>query len=107
MSKRLHLILRSHHGALQMLSKTKGKKFKIILNNTPSIIKAIQVLFQYLLGNKLNMNQTVLNSLKPHRGFIRTIAHGKLKNSKTTVQKGGSILNTILNTVVPFLTLLI
>ena len=101
------MILRSHHGALQMLSKTKGKKFEIILNNTPSIVKAIQVLFQYLLDNKLKMNQTVLNSLKPHRAYIRKIAHGKLKNSKTTVQKGGSILQTILNTVVPFLTLLI
>ena len=101
------MILRSHHGALQMLSKTKGKKFEIILNNTPSIIKAIQVLFQYLLGNKLNMDKTVLNSLKPHREYIRKIAHGNLKVSKTTVQKSGSILNTILTTVVPFLTMLI
>jgi hypothetical protein len=107
MPKRLHLILRTHHGALHMLSKSKGKKMGIILKNTPKITKAIQVLFKYILKNKLNLKQTHLDSLKPHKKFIRKIAHGKIKVAKPIIQKGGSILNTVLNTVLPFLTLLI
>ena len=104
MSKRVHVILKSHHGALKMLSKAKGKNFKILLGNTPDImIKALKVLFRYILNGTLKLQDKHLKKLKPHRNFIRRIARSPHKTIKTTVQKGGSILQTILNTVLPLL----
>ena len=103
MSKRVHLIIKSHHGALKMLSKAKGKKFNIILNNTPDIVKAVKVLFRYILNGSLKMKPHHVKKLKPHRKLIRSIAHGGLKESKTVVQKGGSIIKTILSTIVPLI----
>ena len=107
MAKRLHLILRSHHTALKMLNKSKGSNFDIILNNTPSMIKAIRILFRYILKNTLKMERKHLSILKPHRKFIRKIANGSNKIVKPVIQKGGSIFNTILSTVLPLLAAII
>ncbi len=103
MSKRVHIILKSHHGALKMLSRAKGKNFKILLGNTPDMMKALKVLFQYILNGRLRMQDNHVRKLKPHRNFIRRIARSPHKSIKTKVQKGGSILQTILNTVLPLL----
>ena len=107
MPKRIHLILRSHHAALKMLNKSKGGNFEIILNNTPSMIKAVKILFKYILKNTLGMGQKHIDTLKPHRNFIRKIANGNNKTAKSTIQKGGSIFQTILSTVLPLLTAII
>ena len=98
------MILRSHHGALEMLSKTRGSNFKIILNNTPSMIKAIRILFQHILKNNLGMKQKHIDLLKPHRKYIRKIANGSNKTVKPVIQKGGYIFQTILSTVLPLVT---
>ena len=97
------MILKSHHGALKMISKAKGKNFKILLGNTPDVAKALKVLFQYILSGRLKMQDIHVKKLKPHRKFIRKIAQSPHKSIKTVVQKGGSILQTILNTVLPLL----
>ena len=97
------MILKSHHGALKMLSRVKGKNFKIILGNTPDMVKVLKVLFQYILSGRLKMEDKHVRKLKPHRKFIRKIARSPHSTIKTTVQKGGSILQTILNTVLPLL----
>lgn len=86
-----------------MLSRAKGKNFKILLGNTPDMAKALKVLFQYILSGRLRMQDKHVRKLKPHRNFIRRIAQSPHKTIKTTVQKGGSILQTILNTVLPLL----
>ncbi|MCP4459833.1 MAG: hypothetical protein GY816_17695 [Cytophagales bacterium] len=103
MPKRVHLIIKSHHGVLRMLSKARGKKFNIILNNTPDIVKAIKVLFRYILDGSLKMKPHHKQKLKPHRKLIRKIAHGEVKESKSVVQKGGSLIKTILSTIVPLI----
>ncbi len=103
MPKRVHLIIKSHHGALKMLSKARGKKFNIILNNTPDIVKAIKVLFSYILNGSLKMKPHHVKKLKPHRNLIRKIAHGGLKETKPAVQKGGSLIKTILSTIIPLI----
>ena len=103
MSKRVHVILKSHHGALKMLSKAKGKNFKILIGNTPDMAKALKVLFRYILNGRIKMQDKHVKKLKPHRNFIRKIARSPQKTIKTTIQKGGSILQTILNTVLPLL----
>ncbi len=86
-----------------MLAKTRGKKFNIVLNNTPNIRKAIKILFGYILNGPLKLKQHHINKLKPHADFIRKIAHGGLKENRQVVQKGGSIIKTILSTVVPLI----
>ena len=86
-----------------MLSKARGKRFDVILNNTPDIAKAIKVLFRYVLNGSLKMKQHHVNKLKPHRNFIRKIAHGGLKRNRPVVQKGGSIIKTILSILVPLI----
>ena len=103
MPKRIHLIIKSHHGALKMLSKARGRKFNIILNNTPDIVKAIKVLFRYILDGTLKMKPHHKQKLKLHKKIIRKIAHGGVKENKTVVQKGGSLIKTILSTVVPLI----
>ena len=65
--------------------------------------KAIKVLFDYVLNGSLKLKQHHINKLKPHKKFIREIAHGGLQQNKTVVQKGGSILKTILSTIVPLI----
>ena len=97
------MILKSHHGALKMLSKAKGKNFKIILGNTPDMAKALKVLFQYILSGALKLQNKHVRKLKPHRNFIRKIAQSPHKTIKATVQKGGSIFQTILNAVLPLI----
>ncbi len=86
-----------------MLSKTKGKNFKIILGNTPDMGKALKVLFRYILNGTLKMQDKHVKRLKPHKAFIRKIARSPHSSIKTIVQKGGSILQTILSTVLPLL----
>lgn len=103
MPKRVHLIIKSHHGALKMLSKAKGRNVDVILNNTPDMTKALKVLFRYILNGSLKLKNKHIKKLKSHRNFIRKIANGRHKAIKTTIQKGGSILQTILNTVLPLL----
>lgn len=101
MSKRVHVTLKTHHGALKMLSKTKGKKFDLVLKNTPSMMKAIRILFQYMLKGRLGLKAHHVKKLKKHGALIRKVADGKAKLSH--VQKGGSIISSILSTVLPLL----
>ena len=107
MPKRLSLIIRNHHNALKILQKSRGKHLETIMNNTPSIVKAIKTLFKYILNNTLKMSQKHIKKLKIHRQFIRKIAHGTHKAIKPAIQKGGSIFTTILSTVLPLLTAII
>ena len=101
------MILKSHHGALRMLSKAKGRKFHVIVNNTPDMLKAIKVLCRYVLNGTLKLNDTHLKKLKPHRSFVRKIANSNHKTIKRHIQKGGNILQSVLNTVLPLLPMLL
>ena len=103
MPKRIHLIIKSHHGALKMLSKTRGKRFDVVLKNTPNIRKAIKVLFRYVLNGSLKLKKHHISKLAPHKNFIREIAHGGLKKNRPVVQKGGSIIKQILSVIVPLI----
>lgn len=103
MSKRVHMIIKSHHGALKMLSKAKGKNFSIIVKNTPDMAKALKVLCRYILNGTIKLQDKHVKKLKPHRKFVRKVANSSHNTIKTTVQKGGSILQTILSTVLPLL----
>lgn len=90
-----------------MLSKAKGDKFNIILNNTPSMMRAIRTLFKHILKNSVGMATHHIETLHPHRNFIRKIANGSVKSMKPVIQKGGSIFQTILSTVLPLLAAII
>ena len=103
MPKRVHLILKTHHDALKMLSKAKGQRFNIIMENTPAIAKAIQILFQYILNGRLKLQDRHVKKLKPNRVYIRKIATGRHSAIKRSVQTGGSIFSTILTTVLPLI----
>ena len=107
MPKRIHVVLKSHHGALKMLSKAKGRRFSVILNNTPDITKALKVLFRYVLNGTLKLEDKHVKKLKPHRNFVRKVADGTHTTIKRHAQKGGNILKSILNTVLPLLPMLL
>ena len=90
-----------HHDELKMLSKQRGEKFNTILNDNPSLSKAIKVLFRYILDGTLKMKPHHKQKLKPHKHYIRKIANKP--QGKLIVQKGGSILATIFSTIVPLI----
>ena len=90
-----------------MLAKARGRKFHVIFNNTPDIVKAVKVLFRYILNGTLNLNDKHVRKLKPHRNFVRKIANANHKTIKTHVQKGGNILQSVLSTVLPLLPMLL
>ena len=86
-----------------MLSKAKKNHFKIIVENTPDIVKAIKHVCKYILNGTIKLENKHVKKLKPHRKLIRKLSRSNHKAIKTTVQRGGSILQTILNTVLPLL----
>ena len=103
MPKRIHVIIKSHHGALKLLSKAKVEKYSIIVNNTPNMAKALKVLCRYILNGTIQLKPSHVKKLKPHRNFIRKIARSPDKAIKATVQNGGNILQNILSTVLPLI----
>ena len=101
------MIIKSHHNALRLLSKTKGRKFNIMFNNTPNMSKAVKVLCRYILNGTIPIKKKHLDKLKPHRNFIRKIASANESSIKGHIQKGGNILQSILQTVVPLVSMLL
>ena len=99
MPKRVPVTLKAHHGALKLLSKKNTAQIRIILDNTPSLRKALKILFRSILKGNLSMEKRDLTKLKKHRSFIRKHAHVPIKVN----QKGGSIIRTILQTILPLL----
>ncbi len=101
MTKRVHKIIKSHHRALKMVTNSTRRNFNVALRNNPSLAKAIKVLFRYILDGTLKMKPHHKQKLKPHKHYIRKIANKP--QGKLIVQKGGSILATILSTIVPLI----
>ena len=98
-------MIRSYHGAFKMLAKAKNQNFNIILKNTPKLARAIKSLFKSILSKKGPFAGQDMKKLKKHKAFIRKVAHGP--RTIATVQKGGSVFQTILDFVVPLLTALL
>lgn len=103
MPKRIHKLIKSHHGALKMLGKSKGINYRMLIKNTPKIVHAVQILFKYILGGQLQLKAKHVKRLTKHKAIIRKVAHSPIKSATTHVQKGGSIISSILNTVLPLL----
>ncbi len=101
MVKRTHRIIKSHHRALKIISNAKRHNLDVALKNAPSLAKAIKLLFQYILNGNLEIKSHHVRKLKPHKNYIRRIAYGR--RGESVVQKGGSILGTILEIVVPLI----
>ncbi len=101
MVKRVHKIIKSHHRALKMVTNSTRRNFNVALRNTPSLTKAITVLFRYILDGTLKMKPRHKQMLKPHRHYIRKIANKPRR--ELVVQKGGSLLATIFSTILPLI----
>ena len=99
MPKSLPVTLKTHHAALKLLSRKNNAQIRIVLDNTPSLRKALKLLFRTILKGGIKMGKSDLKKLKRHRTFIRKHAHMPIK----TDQKGGSIIRTILQTILPLL----
>ena len=97
------MTIKSHHSAFKLLSKAKRKNMIIILKNTPAIHKAVKVLCRYILNGTIQLENKHVKKLKPHRKFIKALADGSQKAINTKIQKGGSIFQTILKTVLPLI----
>ena len=103
MVKRVPVIIKSHHGPLKMLAKSKKHNFNMIIKNTPRIAQAIKSLFKLIVNPRGPMEAKHLKKLSKHKAFIRKVAHANNKDIIPTIQKGGSIFKTILNVALPIL----
>ena len=74
------------------------------MKNTPAMAKAIKVLCRHILNGTIKLETKHVKKLKPHRKYIRSLADGTHKAiNRRVVQKGGSIFQTILKTVLPLI----
>ena len=94
-----HRHIKAHHRVLEFVATSTLHNFNIALKNTPSLVKAIKYVFRYILNGTLKMKPHHIKKLRPHKKYIRKVAHGR----ESVVQKGGSILQTILSIVVPLI----
>ena len=95
--------LRDHINVLSALSRAKKGDYKIMLDNPPSLPKVMKHLCRYILNGKIKLEKRHITKLKPHRLLVRKISKGNHKSIKATMQKGGSIIQSIINTVLPLL----
>ena len=65
--------------------------------------KLIKTVCKCILDGRIPLKPPHITKLKPHRKFIRNVAHGNIKEAKKHIQTGGSILQTVLKTVLPIL----
>ena len=80
------MIVKSHHGALKLLSQTKASNYGIIIKNTPDMAKALKILCRYILNGTIKLQDKHVKRLKPHRKFIRRISASSHKAIKTKVE---------------------
>ena len=106
-SNKLHPLIKTHHGAFKMIERASGDNYRRIIDNTPSMIKAIKKLCQLILNGNLRLDKNRIKKLKRHRNIIRKVAHKPHADIKGTIQTGGNILKSIISTVLPLITALI
>lgn len=83
----------------------------INLANAEKHAKLIKLLSKAILDGTIQLQSKHVRVLKPHGNFVRKIAHGKIKDVKVIIQKeartikktGGSVLKTVLETVLSIL----
>ena len=100
MPKRIPVILKRHHSVMKLLSRKNNAQIQIILENTPSLRKALKLLLKSILDGRLSVGEREIKKLKRHRSFIRKHARAPIK---AVNQKGGSIIRSILQTILPIL----
>ena len=70
-------------------------------------VKLIKLLCKSLLNGTIPIEDQHVAILKPHAEFVRKVAHGEIKEIKKAIQDGGSIIQTVLKTVLPIISALI
>ena len=65
--------------------------------------KLIKTICKCILDGRIPLEPPHIVKLKPHRNFIRYVAHDNLNLAKKHIQTGGSIFQTVLKTVLPIL----
>ena len=65
--------------------------------------KLIKTICKCILDGRITLEPHHITKIKPHRKFIRNVAHANLNVAKKHIQTGGSILQTVLETVLPIL----
>ena len=65
--------------------------------------KLIKTICKCILDGRIPLESPHIAKLKPHRKFIRNVAHDNLNLAKNNIQTGGSILQTVLGTVLSIL----
>ena len=103
----IHPVLKSHHNALKMLGSASSENYRRVIDNTPQLNGTIKKLCQHILRGKLKLNEDHIRKLMPHRDVVRKIAHKPHKDIKGTIQTGGNIIQSIINTVLPLITALL
>ena len=95
--------LKNHLNVLNILARAKKADYKIILDNTPELPKVIRKLCRYVLNGNIKLETRQKNKLKKHKRLIRKISNSGHNTIKTAMQKGGSIIQTLIRTVLPLI----
>ena len=69
--------------------------------------KLIKTICKCILDGRIPLEPLHITKIKPHRKFIRNVAYNNLNVAKKHIQTGGSILQTVLKTVLPILSKLL
>ena len=81
--------------------KNLNKYNKSMIN--PKHAKLIKNIFKFVLNGSIPLEQHHISEIKPHRSFVRKIAHGKIGAIKKAMRSGKSILKTVLQIALPIL----
>ena len=115
----LHILDYAHHGKSRHHENGSDMKIKDFTPNKYEInkiyshsrsnrdlkqhTKLIKTICKCILDGRIPLESPHIAKLKPHRKFIRNVAHDNLNLAKKHIQTGGSILQTVLKTVLPIL----
>ena len=69
----------------------------------PKHAKLIKNIFKFVLNGSIPLEQHHISKIKPHRSFVRKIAHGKIGAIKKAIHSGKSICKSILQIALPIL----
>ena len=102
--------LKDNYKALQTLAHIGPKKALVIINNSPKkFLHTIRSVAKSTLDGTIPLKDHHVKKLRRHKKLIRTIARSRSAHhiKKSVSQHGGSFFNTVLNTLLPLIPMIL
>ena len=103
-------LIKENHKALETLAHIGPKKALVIINNSPNkFLHVIRTLAKLVLDGTIPLEKHHVKKLQRHKKLIRDVAKSRTgQQTKDVVkQKGGSFFNTVLNTLLPLIPMIL